>query len=66
MAKWLCSSCGYVYDEEVGDPDHGVKPGTPWERVPDDWECPVCGAKKSDKYYWEKIPDDLDEIPVGN
>jgi rubredoxin len=37
-----------VYDPELGDPDNGVEPGTKWEDVPDDWECPVCGASKDD------------------
>jgi rubredoxin len=37
-----------VYDPEQGDPDNGVEPGTKWEDVPDDWECPVCGASKDD------------------
>lgn len=40
--------CGYVYDPEAGDPDNGVDPGTKWEDVPEDWECPVCGASKSE------------------
>jgi rubredoxin len=43
-----CSICGYVYDPEQGDPDNGVAAGTKWEDVPDDWECPVCGAGKAD------------------
>lgn len=46
--KWLCEVCGYVYDEAVGDEEHGLDPGTRWEDVPDDWECPDCGAGKSD------------------
>ena len=46
--KWVCNVCGYVYDEELGDPDHGIAAGTAWEDVPDDWECPECGAAKSD------------------
>ena len=41
--KWVCIVCGYVYDEELGDPDHGIAAGTRWEDVPDDWECPECG-----------------------
>jgi rubredoxin len=45
MEKWKCV-CGYVYDPAKGDPDHGVDPGTPWEKVPDDWECPLCGQSK--------------------
>ena len=48
MAKYKCTVCGYVYDPERGDPDGDVKPGTPFEEIPDDWVCPVCGAAKSD------------------
>ena len=46
MDKYVCTVCGYVYDPEQGDPDNGVEPGTKWEDVPSDWECPVCGASK--------------------
>ena len=28
MQKWICTVCKYVYDPELGDPDHGVPPGT--------------------------------------
>ena len=48
MPKYECTVCGYVYDPELGDPDGGIKPGTPFEEIPDDWICPVCGAGKSD------------------
>ena len=48
MPKYKCSVCGYVYDPELGDPDGGVKPRTPFEELPDDWVCPVCGADKSE------------------
>jgi len=44
--KWECTICGYVYDPDVGDPDNGVKPGTPFDDLPDNWVCPVCGAGK--------------------
>ncbi|MBN1496739.1 MAG: rubredoxin [Spirochaetes bacterium] len=46
MKKYVCSVCGYVYDPEVGDPDSGTKPGTPFEKLPDDWVCPQCGVGK--------------------
>jgi rubredoxin len=46
MAKWECLGCGYVYDPEVGDPDNGIEPGTPFEDLPDDWVCPECGVGK--------------------
>jgi len=48
MAKYECTACGYIYDPEKGDPESGVAPGTPFEKLPDDWVCPVCGAEKSD------------------
>jgi len=48
MVKYKCTVCGYIYDPELGDPDGGIKPGTPFEEIPDDWVCPICGAAKSD------------------
>ncbi|TRZ93655.1 MAG: High molecular weight rubredoxin [Dehalococcoidia bacterium] len=48
VAKYKCTVCGYIYDPELGDPDGGIKPGTPFEEIPDDWVCPICGAAKSD------------------
>lgn len=44
MKKWRCSACGYVYDPADGDVDHGVSAGTPFESLPEDWVCPVCGV----------------------
>jgi rubredoxin/putative ubiquitin-RnfH superfamily antitoxin RatB of RatAB toxin-antitoxin module len=46
MKKWKCSICGYIYDPSKGDPDNGVKPGTAFEGIPEDWVCPTCGAGK--------------------
>ncbi len=46
MKKWECTVCGYIYDPEKGDPDNGVAPGTPFEELPDGWQCPECGADK--------------------
>lgn len=46
MDKWECTICGYVYDPKIGDPDHKIKPGTPFEKLPEDWSCPICGAPK--------------------
>lgn len=45
---WICESCGFIYDPELGDPDGGIPPGTPFEAIPDTWMCPVCGARKSE------------------
>lgn len=44
--KYVCDICGYVYDPELGDPENGVASGTPWEAVPEDWVCPLCGVGK--------------------
>ncbi|GAB1251828.1 rubredoxin [Porphyromonas miyakawae] len=48
MKKYQCQPCGWIYDPAVGDPDGGIAPGTPFEEIPDDWCCPMCGAEKSD------------------
>ena len=48
MDKYVCQVCGYIYDPAVGDPDSGIEPGTPFDDLPDDWTCPVCGASKDD------------------
>jgi rubredoxin len=48
VRQWECVICGYVYDEAKGIPDEGIAPGTRWEDIPDDWECPDCGVSKSD------------------
>ena len=48
MAKYVCTVCGYEYDEVAGDPDNGIAPGTKWEDVPDDFTCPLCGVGKED------------------
>jgi rubredoxin len=46
MQKWECTVCGWVYDPAKGDPSQGIKPGTPFEDLPEDWVCPECGAPK--------------------
>jgi rubredoxin len=46
MKKYVCSVCGYIYDEQEGAPDSGVAPGTVWEDVPEDFVCPICGVGK--------------------
>ena len=44
--RYKCSICGYIYNQEKGDPDGGIAPGTPFEDIPDTWTCPTCGASK--------------------
>jgi rubredoxin len=46
--KWICTACGDIYDPAEGDLEGGIPPGTAFEDIPDNWVCPVCGARKSD------------------
>lgn len=46
--KYICSVCGYEYDEDAGDPDNGIVPGTKWADVPEDFTCPLCGVGKDE------------------
>ena len=48
MVKYVCEVCGWEYDPEVGVPEAGIEPGTPWEKVPEDFECPLCGVGKDE------------------
>lgn len=52
MDKYICTVCDWVYDPEIGDPEHGIAPCTKFEDIPDDWVCPLCGVGKED---FEKI-----------
>ncbi len=46
MKKYVCDACGWVYDEEAGAPELGIAPGTKFEDLPEDFECPLCGVGK--------------------
>lgn len=48
MKKYVCNVCGYEYDMDKGDDEGGVPAGTSFEKLPEDWVCPVCGADKSE------------------
>jgi rubredoxin len=48
MERYTCLACDYIYDPAVGDPEGGVAPGTPFEGIPDDWDCPQCGVSKEE------------------
>lgn len=48
MKRWRCTICDHIYDPATGDPDTGVPPGTPFEKLPESWCCPTCGATKAD------------------
>lgn len=46
MQKYICNVCGYIYDPALGDPDSGIPAYTPFEKIPENWVCPVCGVEK--------------------
>jgi rubredoxin len=48
MSIYRCTVCGYEYDPANGDPDRGFDKGTPFEELPDDWSCHICGASKNE------------------
>jgi flavin reductase (DIM6/NTAB) family NADH-FMN oxidoreductase RutF/rubredoxin len=47
LQEYQCEVCGWIYNPELGDPDNDIAPGTPFEDLPEDWTCPLCGASKS-------------------
>lgn len=59
MQKYRCIVCGYIYDPEEGGPESGIESGTPFEKLPEDWVCPVCGADKSQFEIIEEGDDEL-------
>lgn len=53
--KYVCSVCGWEYDESAGYPEGGIAPGTPWSEVPESFECPMCGVGK-DSFCGDSFP----------
>ena len=48
MKKYVCTVCGWIYDEELGDPDNGLEAGVAFADLPDDFVCPLCGVGKDE------------------
>jgi rubredoxin len=48
MRKYVCEVCGYIYDPGTGDEESGIPAGTPFEDLPEDWICPLCGVGKDE------------------
>lgn len=67
MKKYVCTICGYIYDEAAGIPSAGIAPGTKWENLPDDWVCPLCGASKSEfEEQKEKKEEAVQKKPISD
>ena len=48
--KYVCDLCGFIYDEEAGLPAKGIAPGTSFQDLPEDFECPGCYSERSAFY----------------
>jgi rubredoxin len=46
MEKYTCAICGHVYDPAKGEPLQNLLPGIDFADLPENWQCPVCGASK--------------------
>ena len=44
--RYECVECKYIYNPKYGNEKAGIKPGTSFGELPDDWVCPVCGEGK--------------------
>ncbi|MBO5305821.1 MAG: rubredoxin [Clostridia bacterium] len=59
---YVCALCGYEYNPETGDPENDIDPGTDFEDLPEDWECPLCGAGKDDFEAVRTADDEDDDL----
>ena len=57
MSTYVCTICGYLYEEAAGIPASGIAPGTLWEALPSEWVCPWCGADQSQFRKQEVVSD---------
>lgn len=63
MSKYICTICGYIYDEDKGYPEADITPGTLWKDIPDSFKCPLCGATKDD---FKKVTEERSKIKVSS
>lgn len=47
VKEYICQQCGYIYSPEKGDRRGKIPPGVSFEDLPEDYTCPLCGARKS-------------------
>lgn len=66
--RYQCPACGYVYDEDQGDPDEGFSPGTLWTAIPKDWFCPDCAVRDKVDFVLvqESSADDASELQASS
>ena len=54
MNRFQSPCAQYIYDPVEGDYERNIPPETPFEDLPDDWACPLCGAEKE---FFEELDD---------
>ena len=64
MKVWVCTVCGWIYDEAKGDPDYDLAPGVPFADLPDDFVCPLCGVGKD--MFEEQAHSNREGEPLGS
>ena len=63
--KYICSMCNYIYDEARGEPHRGIRPGTKFDDLPDDYRCPVCALDpKISKFYGKVLKQGFTPLDV--
>ena len=55
LKRFICLGCGFLYDEALGLPEHGIAPGTRWADIPENWACPDCFTPKH-RFEMVEIP----------
>jgi len=55
VTKYVCKVCGYIYDGSDGA----------WEDLAESWECPLCGAPKSEFEAVRETPAEIQPAPQG-
>jgi rubredoxin len=56
MARYKCTSCGWIYDPKYGDMANEVARGIPFEKLPAKFICGVCGCSKDKFVKIEEAP----------
>ena len=54
MKKYVCNVCGWIYDPDEGCPELDIPEGTPFEKLPEDFVCPLCSVGKEDFSEYEE------------
>ena len=71
MKTWVCTVCGWIYDEAKGDSEYDLAPGVAFADLPEDFVCPLCGVGKDmfeeqqDSWKFHLIIGQVDQFKIG-